>query len=304
MACARITAFFFFTIQSCFAFDLLQIIDPPVQQKSNVRYSTGLPHTESLNGNFTVYQTEEMNVSASTRLHWIDSWGTKEERSDLYSIQLGSGTSFQVGEDQTAGVQVMFGSASDKPFKDSSVNTLGITARYSFESYPLSKWIILLNYSNNRPFLNNIPIPGVVYSYHPKEHLRIIVGVPLAAIEWRISEHWHYSLLAFFPFSLKTTLGYRVLPFGQLLVGLDYAQQNYIEHGRSNPDERLFFRETRAFLGFRSPISRKIFAEIETGYSYNRLTFSAQGQWKDRVNETVLDPAWFGRLSLSTSFDL
>jgi hypothetical protein len=81
------------------------------------------------------------------------------------------------------GLHASYGSASDHLFDSNQTSTLSITGFYSTSKDPTARWVWFVNYSNNRVFLNNLPIPGFAYVYRPSEDFFGIFGLPFAFIK-------------------------------------------------------------------------------------------------------------------------
>src|SRR5690606_26064877 len=94
---------------------------------------------------------------------------------DYYNVQ-GSISYRRMTEDQNFwSAAVSFGSASDEPFKNGRDSTLGANFLKKFNR----RWFGILNYSNNRSFLNNIPLPGFIYVKEMSQERSLILGFPI-----------------------------------------------------------------------------------------------------------------------------
>jgi hypothetical protein len=56
------------------------------------------------------------------------------------------------------------GSSSDVPFGSFGEVSGAVSAYYMKPSGDRAAWIFMLNYANDRLFLNNVPLPGVAYT--------------------------------------------------------------------------------------------------------------------------------------------
>lgn len=310
----------------CLAFDFGGP-QPPAQQKMSFRYSGVLEPKSSfggeankvgalqtnLNVSVPVLRSERDGVAITARYNWLNFFPNLPEpaqhpvlpsllQRDLYEIQAGLSYSHQFSERKIGSVSGSFGSASDQPFKNSSVDTVSATALYTFPGSETESWLLLLNYSNNRPILNNIPLPGFAYIYTPSKNFRGTFGVPFASLFWRFAESWSLTLFTVVPWVAKTQIGYSLMGPVQIFSGIDFSQMTYLLYGRKDSDERLYYDEKKVFLGIRSPLSRILFAELETGYAFGRRVFSATS-YKLRPDYPIdIGASVYAKLGFSASF--
>lgn len=317
-ACRRLPlakqSLLFMSLTSFFALFSARASDLPnfaaiEQSKSGLRYSgtfepngegrTRSVFQEALSLNWLAARPDPYTIFVNGKFGWLRP-GPAE---DLYDVSVGLTAVRALSDERKLGANVSYGSASDKPFYDGSVNTLGATVFYHFSSSPESKWTSFVNYSNNRPILNNIPLPGLVYSYTPSKAFRLSAGFPFAGISWEFAERWIVSAFTVVPWMARSDLAYRVFGPAQVFCGFDFSQQAYFRYGRSNPSDRIFFDSKRISAGIRSPLSRELFVALESGYVIARRLFEAESYTAvTRSNELVLGDAWFARINVNVSF--
>jgi hypothetical protein len=252
--------------------------------------------------NLPVYRGEENGFALTTKVAMLSLAPVQSSVSDLYDIQFGASYTHVTEDKKMWSVSASFGSASDKPFRDSSVNTINATALYTFSSSPQSSWVLLVNYSNNRPILNNIPMPGFAYSYVPSKTFRGTFGAPFAMIFWQFEDKWSLNLFTLIPWIAKAQVSYSIMGPMQVYTGVDFSQMTFLQYGRVNSSERLYFDEKRAFLGFRTPLSRNLLTDLETGYSFGRQFFSATNYTPSPDSPLNLGSSWYGRLTMTAGF--
>lgn len=108
-------------------------------------------------------------------------------------------------------------------------------------------WIYFLNYSNNRTFLNNIPIPGLAYSWQGKSY-NAVVGLPFAFFMWRPDPV--YLTIALSPFASSVDLGLRFWGPLQAFSSLGWSPRAY--QLTAGERDRLIYEERLAALGLRA----------------------------------------------------
>ncbi|MBO9668602.1 MAG: hypothetical protein J7501_17520 [Bdellovibrio sp.] len=292
------------------------VMTPPGKQKTYISYSGSVqPDTKfesednkaSLNrGTFTVggpvYQTEEESWTVTGLGHWLDLYPDQTTMPDLYQFDIGLTYSRTLGGGKFWAVNGNFGSASDKPFKDPSVNTAGANFFYVSPEDQVHTWIFLVNWSNNRPILNNIPIPGFAYVYTPSKTFRGTFGFPFAMLYWEFVDRWSLNLFTLIPWVVKTSVDYSIQGPMKLSLGLDFSQSTYYIYERQNRQDRLFYDEKRVYLGFKSPLSEKLMMEVEGGYSFDRKYFSAENYETHPKDAVYLGTSPYLKLLLTAAF--
>ena len=89
-----------------------------------------------------------------------------------------------LGDRRGWGAGASVGSASDVPFHSIHETIFSAAARYEIPSKERNSWVFLLNYSNNRTFLNNVPLPGVALPMRRKKPRAVR---PAAHRGWRVT---------------------------------------------------------------------------------------------------------------------
>ncbi len=296
------------------AFDMAPM-QPPSQQKTFLRY-TGLYQAKapasngqklatdqhSLLTSLPIPLSKKAGLTLSGRAQRYNAKPNSAVLPDLHEFQLGLTYARELAPRKLWTLGSTFGSASDKPFKDASVNVVTATATYSYPTSEMSSWTFLLNYSNNRTFLNNIPLLGFAYTYAPSRALRTTFGLPFASIYWRFADRWSLLLFYLVPRVAKAQIGYSIAGPVEAFAGIDFSQSTYRLYGRQNHKERFFHDEKKAFLGLKSPLSRHFFAEIQGGYAFSRRFFTAERYTTTPSSTFRLASQWYGQTTLSAQF--
>lgn len=292
------------------AFELAQGLTPPGQQRTIFSYSgtffdkAEFPQEranmryQTLNATVPVYKTDSESVSVSFSGDQLKVNPTQNGHSELYDIKFGASYTQLLSEKRMWSVMMNYGSASDKPFYDPTVSTLGLTALYSYPSDEKSSWLLLANYSNNRPILNNIPLPGFAWFYFPSKEFRLVLGAPFASLNWQFADKWGMNFFTLVPWIIKGSVYYKVNEYAQAYTGLDFSQVTYLPYGRKNRADRLFYDEKKFFVGFKSPLSKTTFADFELGHSFDRQFFQAENYELNPKNKVDIGNAYYAKLSL------
>lgn len=249
-----------------------------------------------------VYKSEKESYSVSMLGHWMDLYPDQTAMPDLYQFDVGLTYTRMVDEKAYWALNGNFGSASDKPFKDPSVDTIGGNFFYIDPVDEKGSWIYLVNYSNNRPILNEIPIPGFAYIYTPSKTFRGTFGAPFATIYWEFVDRWSLNFFTLIPWVVKTSVDYSIAGPMKASLGLDFSQSTYYLYGRVNRKERLFYDEKRVYVGFKTPLSQQFMTEMEAGYSFDRRYFQDENYDISPKNAIHLGTSPYLKLQLTALF--
>ena len=309
-----LTFFLSATFASAQGFELTAGLTPPNQQKTVLRYS-GTFHDKAdfpneranvsqqgLAFSTPIYLTEDSSIAFAGRGDQLKVNPEQGGFSELYDIEFGLTYTKLLGEKKLWAVTGSYGSASDKPFYTPDVSTVGFTFMYMEPKDEKSSWLYLVNYSNNRPILNNIPLPGFAYFYTPSKEFRAVLGVPFASVYWQFVDRWSLNFFTLFPWVIKTSINYSIAGPVQAYFGLDFSQETYYVYGRENKEDRLFYDEKKFFVGFKSPVSQYVMADLEMGHAFDRSFFVAENYEREPSNPLEIGNAFYLKLNLSARF--
>jgi hypothetical protein len=188
----------------------------------------------------------------------------------LWDMQAGANYSCRLGDRRGWGVGGGVGSASDVPFHSIHETNLSLAARYELPSRELNSWVFLLNYSNNRTFLNNIPLPGFAYVIRePDKGLTAAVGFPFALVRYKPDEDWTLSASLFGGSNYTVEAARRVKPV-TLYARLAREPRQWLRAGRSDYSDRLIYDEKDARVGARAPLGAGLSLDGSLGWSFDR----------------------------------
>lgn len=172
--------------------------------------------------------------------------------------------------------QIYFGyeSSSDKPFSHPDHSTPEIVALHAFPSPTKFQGVVGVDYSKNRGFLNDRPLPllGTIYDF--STHLKILFGFPFLQIRYTNDPNWE-GLLKLTPVIFSAEINRRLNEI--MWVGLQsgaYAR-SYMHSDRGHNEDRLFFHEKFFSLSLKTMLSQKTSFSVSTGYSFNRTVYEA-----------------------------
>jgi hypothetical protein len=200
------------------------------------------------------------------------------------------------------GAGINIGSASDQPFESQDVNTLSSTLSYSVPESETAHWMYLINYSNNRPILNGIPLPGIAYTMTPSKTFRGTFGIPFVNIKWEYAPNWILSSMVVGIWKAKIEQAYSIMGPIQVYTALDFDQQVFIRKDRRTDDVRFFADEKKALIGFRSPLNKNIMADLSAGQAFGRALFEVSSYSDRDDNKVDLGDVSFVAFSLGARF--
>ncbi len=199
------------------------------------------------------------------------------------------------------GVNVAIGSASDQMFQSIRETEINITGSAMRPSGPTNAWIFLFNYSNNRPFLNNIPLPGVAYMwFKPKKGFRAIVGFPFMMVRYQKGA-WTSSAALVGSTNYSASLARRLKGPFETYLGFERSPQQWLRAGRDDNKKRLIYDENKFLWGFRGPLSKAVTLDGAVGRTFTRRLFEAKDATHD-ASKVHLDEAWLFALKLNAKW--
>ncbi|MFA5975360.1 MAG: hypothetical protein WC859_04260 [Elusimicrobiota bacterium] len=216
----------------------------------------------------------------------------------LWQVETGAAYNHRLGDRREWGIRGSVGSASDKPFNSLNEPTGRLTAHYQIPSRAHNAWIFALAYSNNRHFLNNIPMPMVAYSWqNPSAGFRAIIGFPFVALSYAPNDAWSSRLAVFGPRNLSLEVARRIKGPVKGYAGLDWKQMEWLRAGRDDHSNRLFLDQKKIALGLRYPLGRAYLVDLSGGQEFDRRFFEGHSA-SDNTPRAVMANSWFLQIIL------
>lgn len=244
-----------------------------------------------------IFGNKKDTVFVGARYNELDLSSSENLLRDYYNQDVSLSYRRTLPDDLFWLASVSYGSASDRPFQNSRDNTLSATY---IQKYNL-RWYGVLNYSNNRTFLNNIPLPGVFYVKELRPDSALVVGFPFIYWLKPLSENWSFRYLGFLPWSHRLKLLYR---WGKLFpyIGYEESPESYFRHDRDNDEDRVFWFERRAMMGVESTIGKNLRLDISGGWAFDRQFFEARNFTDEKEQLNNIDSSLFVSLKLNLHF--
>jgi hypothetical protein len=194
----------------------------------------------------------------------------------LWNVQGGANFSRHLGDRRGWGVGAGVGSASDVPFNSMHETDFSAAARYELPSRERNSWVLMLNYSNNRTFLNDVPLPGFAYVIRdPANGLTAAVGFPFALVRWKADEDWTLSASVFGGANYALEAARRI-EAATLYARLQREPRQWLRAGRPDDNARLIYDEKDFRAGARAPLAAGLSLDGNLGWSFDRRFFEAR----------------------------
>jgi len=211
----------------------------------------------------------------------------------LWNVQGSLGYLHQLGERRQWGSSLSVGSASDRLFHSIHEMEFQATGSYMIPSREHNAWLFLLNYSNNRAFLSNVPIPGFAYVWRkPQQGFQAVVGFPFLALSCHPPKAWSADVTIFGTTNQSVELARRLI--GPVRAYLRYERNplSWLRAGRDNDSNHLLYDEKKALIGLKSRLGHGLFLDIAGGRSFDRRFFEALDAGHTNAPEATLANAW------------
>ncbi len=212
-----------------------------------------------------------------------------------------SGTKFINDKGKSTSIIVNYGSASDNPFGRQQDSAINLTALYSFERQSKSQWSILANFSNNRAFLNNIPLPSFLYLYMPTRYFTATMGFPFVSFRWMDFKSYVYSVFLT-PSGAGFDLAWRIFGPAMFYTKFRYMVQTFMHENRIKEEDRLFYEDKKLEFGINSFLSKTLKASIGLGYSFDRKVYEGESIFNIESARKNLSEDFYLRTNLTFNF--
>lgn len=218
---------------------------------------------------------------------------------DLWNLQAGGGFARRLGDRRRWGGSLGLGSASDKPFDGMRETSLTASAYGQLPQGERSSWILMLNYSNNRPFLNNVPLPGFAFlSRSEDSRLTWAAGFPFLYGRWRADDDWTLMASMFgFGNSWSLEAARRATGPFTAYARAEREPLQWLRSGRSDAGDRLVFDSSAVRLGARAA-ARGASLDLSLGRTFDRAFYEGRPA-KRTDNKTTLPNGWLAELRAS-----
>lgn len=274
---------------------------PGSQDLSLHRYSTMLAESRARDA------SREWFYSAALKGLYVDGdlfLPDSETKVDglLQDVEFGFGSRHARENKDMYGWFANLGSASDRPFNSYDEISIMLNAFYKLRGSQTASWMFILNYSNRRSFLPNIPIPGAAYVYQPDRRTLVIAGMPFFMLRYPLGNATDLNIRYFVPDQIEAGIETRISKNLSLLAGARKDEESYFLADREDADDQLYYEETRAFSGLKWKPDRKTELEFVIGYGLDCYFYQGEDDDDDHRDRVDLDDSASVSLAFSRRF--
>lgn len=259
-------------------------------------YSSGVKeNTAAGSHHFERFRNSKLGVFG----RYFELKNSKEEIPSYYNIQFGGSYRHYFENEKSLGIMASIGSSSDKPFKNGRDGTVMINSTYQLDD----KWVILGNYSNNRTFLNNVPLPGFIYVQEQSRERTMMLGFPFIYILRPFYEdNFSFKYIGILPYNHKLRILYNRLSLFKPYLGFEQGPNVFFDSDRTSSTDRTFWFERKTMLGIEKSFGPFLKIDFQLGNSFNREYFTARSFARQHSNVQKIHDGIYGSLNLKSSF--
>jgi hypothetical protein len=250
---------------------------------------------------------DEWSVSFRGRLDDVDTGvrlpDTGERVPDeLWDLRTGVTYRRRFDGDWIGTVNVTGGSASDEPFASLDEVVASATALLRIPHGPTNAWVAGLTWSNDRAFLNYIPIPLLGYWYQPVPDLFLFAGLPFVVVRTKPAAPLTFQATYFLPYRGSAQITYEVTPRLALYTLFQTDEVRYLRADRERRRDGLTFLGYRAAGGVRLGLPRGLSLDLSAGYAFDRIIYEGEDFDERDQNRLNVGDGLYGAASLSVRF--
>lgn len=192
---------------------------------------------------------------------------------ELWDIRFGTTYRHLFDNGWIAGGSISFGSASDRPFSNFDVLTLGVNAFLRVPEGEHNAWLFTLSYSPTSELA--FPIPGVAFVWQPSDCFRMNIGLPFQV--WyrptdELTLEFSYMLLR----TVHTRATYRFCPSVAVFGGYDWENEGWFLADRPDNEDRFYYYDMRLSGGLQFFLGHGATFDLMTGYVFDRFYFEGR----------------------------
>jgi len=188
---------------------------------------------------------------------------------------IGSGISYlrTTEKNRTVGGSFLLGSSGDQPFAAARDFLFHGNLVYKIPGEGESAWVFFLNITNNRTFLNFIPLVGGAYFFRVGSSLRIAAGVPFFMMFWTPFDRALFNVSYFPLYNAQAKFSYFLFGPAHLYAQIKFLTKSFFLADRRDSRERIFYEEVYSSTGFAMPLMQNLLIDAALGYGFDRKIF-------------------------------
>jgi len=212
----------------------------------------------------------------------------------LWDLTVGGTYIHRFSNRDTFGADLVVGSQSDRPFATINEDSMRADVAYSWRASDFNTWRFSLNYSNNRPFLNGIPIPGITFKHENGSRFGVTLGVPFVSAWARFLGRGMING-SLTPASALAQVSYSLHGDTRLYTSYIWDNDTFFLANRTILRQRFFLYDQRLALGLVQPVNHQLALDISAGREFGQTALLTG---KDAVSnarnpQVYFDPQYF-----------
>jgi hypothetical protein len=169
------------------------------------------------------------------------------------------------------GASIGVGYAGDDPFSDANAWYGKFDLAFGKTLSENAEIGIVIDYDGNRSVYRDLPLPGFAYRLRLyDQRLLMALGFPYTSVEWRPNEHWTLELRWSIPDNVELFANYKIAEGLGVFASLRRRVDSFHWDDLPNANDRLFFEQKRAEVGFTYEPIERLRAELAIGYAFSQ----------------------------------
>ena len=207
---------------------------------------------------------------------------------NLWSTELSAGFSHALPSQNEWGLNLTTGSDSDKPFHSLHEMTFSLTGVYRNKVDALHSWIFFINYSPNRAFAPNVPLPGAGYlTINPENHTVLFIGIPFF-FAWQPTDALSFRFSYVIPTIVSLEWDYRIQDQVKAYAGFDWVPESWWRADRPDSTSQIIFDRKKALIGLKSPIFDRFYINGYGGFFFDEKLFEGRSVTSSGLSKTSI----------------
>ncbi len=205
---------------------------------------------------------------------------------DLKQVDIGGVYRHRAASGWIYGGGLSIGSSSDKLFNSGDETSPGAMAFVRIPYGEDQAWLFSVIYSPDNPYFDSVPLPGAAWMYTPSKRMTLMLGLPVMSLRYQPVDSLNLALTYVLPRTVNARAGWRLSDSLELFVRYAMAHESWRLADRPNEDNRLFYYENTAMIGFDYEVNPNVKLEIAAGQAFDRMYFEGEN-YDDRHQERI-----------------
>jgi hypothetical protein len=223
--------------------------------------------------------------------------------SELYDLRLGANYKHELNNGWEMMLNAEIGSVSDRLFASDEEWLLAGRAslRIPIEGTD-DAWLAMIDLSNNRSFLEGVPIPGIAYEMNRGPEFRGLFGVPINYVNWKPLEGWELSAQHILMRHIDVEVAYHATDTLKIYGGYRWWNERYMLSTRDERTDRLWHYEQRLGGGIRWDFLESAWLDFSAGYAFDSYWYLGKDYDDRREGRIDIDDGPYLKLQVGVSF--